>query len=223
MQSGRRGARRAWWPWRRSCRALATITPSSCQRFRAGGKTESRCAEARAPQSRPRLCRVHAQERVDWAHSGPRRLKRAERDDRAGDQSPVALVYHWQPRVQHREDQQRVAELRRPVLEPAHREQNADVHHRGAHDPREKSQRLEEAVQRGETADDRERAGHLTRPGVEGTDVDASLGHGATSGGVRGKGWRAVPYPATPYPATPYPTTPYPMTCHPSLYAAPGA
>src|ERR1051325_7729642 len=124
--------------------------------------------------------------------------------------------------------------LFRSILEPAHREQNPDVHHGRAHDPREKSQRLEEPVQRGESADDRQRAGHLTGPGVERPYVHASLRHGATSGGgARGKGWRPPPPPATPhpttlssttpYPATPYPVTPYPPTCQPSLSPAPAA
>src|SRR5438477_11103127 len=178
---------------------------------------------------------VHSQEPVDRAHTRARRPKRPDRDDYTGDQSPVAFVHQGQPGVEHRQDQQRVAELCRPVFEPAHRVHNPDVHHRRAHDPGEKTERLEEAVQRGETADDCQRAGHLTRPCVERTDVDASLRHGATSvewvqkdtalpgEALSGEALPATQYPTTQYPTTPYSATLYPITYHPSLYAAPAA
>src|SRR2546427_583553 len=123
------------------------------------------------------LRRIHPQQPIDRALPRPRGLERADRDHRAGDQPPIAFVHGGQPRVEHRQDQQGVAERRRAIFEPAHREQNPDVHHRRAHDPGEEPERLEEAVERRETADDRERTGHLARARIERADVDPSLRH----------------------------------------------
>src|SRR5439155_17307903 len=129
------------------------------------------------------LRRIHAQQPADRALARPGGLERADRYEDPRQQAPVALVHHRQPGVEHRQDQQRESEHRRSVLESTHREDDAHIHHRGAYDPGEKSECLEEAVERRETADDRERAGDLAGARVERADVDTSLRHGGTSAG----------------------------------------
>src|SRR6266480_4453216 len=129
------------------------------------------------------LSRVHPQQRVDRTLPCPCGLEGADRDEDPRQQAPVALVHHRQPGVEHRQDQQRKSEHGGPVLEPTHREDDAHIHHGGADDPGEKPECLEEAVERGETAHNRERAGDLAGARVERTDVDPSLRHSGTSAG----------------------------------------
>src|SRR5438552_7113255 len=153
-------------------------TPHTVRRV-TGGRVNSRGCGARATELS--ASRIHPQQPIDRALAGPRRLERADRHEDPRQQAPVPFVHDREPGVEHREDQQRVAERRRPVLEPAHREQNTDVHHRRAHDPGEKPECLEEAVERRQPPDDRERAGDLARARIERADVDTSLCHNDTS------------------------------------------
>src|SRR5205823_12726505 len=73
----------------------------------------------------------------------------------------------------------------------------AHVHHRRAHDPGEKPERLEEAVERREAADDRERAGDLAGARIERAYVDPSLRHGGTLPPEDRIRWRPRPYPGS--------------------------
>src|SRR5438445_3672352 len=173
--------RRAWESWQTVLTTAATSRPATPRPQ--GAPLAMRGRHAPVDLSRPRLGGIHTQQPIDRALPRAGGLERTNGDDDPSDQAPVALVHDRQPGVEHREDQQGVAEGRGPVLEAAHREQNADVHHCGAHDPGQKAQGLEESVERRQAADDCEHAGDLAGARIEGADVDTRLRHSGTSAG----------------------------------------